>query len=213
MLTSHSRCHGAPPKEPWEYSAAFLDDFRRADEMKYRLMPYIYAQAKDSSQRGLPMVRALFIEYPGDAGAWQVDDEYLFGADILVAPLFEAQTTARNVYLPQGQWIDYQTGKLYPAGWHRIEAGRIPIVMLVREGAVIPQMQAALSTSRLDWSKLEMVVYAAGAQNAQGLVCLPSDNVLHKVEAARRGGAFALASDPLAGKATSTVRLYSQEAR
>ena len=210
MLTSHSRCHGAPPKEPWEYSAAFLDDFRRADEMKYRLMPYIYAQAKDSTERGLPMVRALFIEYPGDPGAWQVDDEYLFGADILVAPLFEAQTTGRNVYLPQGQWIDYQTGKLYPAGWHRIEAGPIPIVMLVREGAVIPQMQAALSTSRLDWSKLEMVVYAAGAQNAQGLVCLPSDHVLHKVEAARRGGGFALAADPLAGKAASTVRLYTQ---
>jgi len=147
MLTSHSRCHGAPPKEPWEYSAAFLDDFRRADEMKYRLMPYIYAQAKDSTERGLPMVRALFIEYPGDAGAWQVDDEYLFGADILVAPLFEAQTTGRDVYLPQGQWIDYQTGKVYPAGWHRIEAGRIPVVMLVREGSVIPQMQAALSTS------------------------------------------------------------------
>jgi len=80
--------------------------------------------------------------------------------------------------------------------------------MLVREGAVIPQMQAALSTSRLDWSKLEMVVYAAGAQNAQGLVCLPSDNVLHKVEAARRGGGFALAADPLAGKAASVVRLY-----
>jgi alpha-D-xyloside xylohydrolase len=58
----------------------------------------------------------------------------------------------------------------------------------------------------LDWSKLEMVVYAAGSENAQGLVCLPSDNALHKVEAARRGGAFALASDPLAGKASLTVR-------
>jgi alpha-D-xyloside xylohydrolase len=102
---------------------------------------------------------------------------------------------------------------LYAAGWHRIEAGRIPIVMLVREGAVIPQMQHAQSTSQLDWSKLEMVVYAAGAQNAQGLVCLPSDNVLHKVDAARRGGAFALAADPLAGKAAATVRLYSQETR
>ena len=75
MLTSHSRCHGAPPKEPWEYSAAFMDDFRRADEMKYRLMPYIYAQAKDSSMRGLPMVRAVFIEYPDDPGSWQVEDE------------------------------------------------------------------------------------------------------------------------------------------
>lgn len=213
MLTSHSRCHGAPPREPWEYSAAFLNDFRRADELKYRLMPYIYAQAKDSSERGLPMLRALFIEYPGDPGAWQVEDEYLFGADILVAPLLETQTTGRDVYLPQGQWIDYQTSKLYAGGWHRIEAGQIPIVMLVREGAMIPHMQPAQSTTQLDWSKLEMVVFASGKQNAQGLVCLPSDNILHKVDAARRGAGFALAADALAGKAALTVRLYSEAVR
>jgi alpha-D-xyloside xylohydrolase len=211
MLTSHSRCHGTPPKEPWEYGTAFMDDFRRADEMKYRLMPYIYAQAKDASQRGLPMVRALFIEYPGDAGSWLVDDEYLFGSDILVAPLFEAGTTGRDVYLPPGQWIDYQTGKTYAAGWHNIQAGQIPVVMLVREGAVIPQMKPAQSTSLLDWSKLDMVVYAAAAQNAKGLVCLPADNVLRPVEASRRNGAFAVSGDPLAGKAASTVRLYSEK--
>jgi len=210
MLTSHSRCHGAPPKEPWEYSPAFLDLFRRTDEMKYRLMPYIYAQAKYASQHGLPMVRALFIEYPNDPGAWQVDNEYLFGSDILVAPLLEENTTGRDVYVPAGEWIDYQTGKQYSGGWHKIEAGSIPVVMLVRDGAVIPQMEPALSTSALDWSKLDMVVYAAHAQGAQGMVCLPSDNVLHSVEAARRNGAFALSADPLLGKATSTVRLYSQ---
>jgi alpha-D-xyloside xylohydrolase len=209
MLTSHSRCHGAPPREPWEYSAQFLEEFRRADELKYRLMPYIYAQAKDSSERGLPMVRALFVEYPDDPGAWLVDDEYLFGADLLVAPLMESGSTGRQVYLPMGQWVDFQTGKLYAGGWQKIEAGQIPVVLLVREGAIVPQMKPAQSTSQLDWKNLEMVVYAAGAQAAQGLVCLPSDNVLRRVDAARRGAAFALAADPLAGKAAVTVRLYS----
>jgi alpha-D-xyloside xylohydrolase len=211
MLTSHSRCHGMPPKEPWEYGTAFMDDFRRADEMKYRLMPYVYAQSKDASERGLPMTRALFIEYPGDPGSWLVDDEYLFGSDILVAPLFEAGTTGRDVYLPPGQWIDYQSGKAFAGGWHNIQAGQIPVVMLVREGAVIPHMKPAQSTSLLDWSNIEMVVYAAAAQNARGLVCLPADNVLRPVEAARRNGAFALVRDPLAGKATSAVRLYSEK--
>src|SRR5581483_10015611 len=62
MLSSHSRCHGTPPREPWEYSPQFLDEFRRMDDLRYRLLPYIYAQAKDSTDRGLPMVRALFIE-------------------------------------------------------------------------------------------------------------------------------------------------------
>ena len=211
MLTSHSRCHGTPPKEPWEYGTAFMDDFRRADEMKYRLMPYVYAQSKDASERGLPMVRALFIEYPGDPGSWLVEDEYLFGSDILVAPLFEAGTTGRDVYLPPGQWIDYQTGKTFAGGWHNIQAGQIPVVMLVREGAVIPHMKLAQSTAQMDWSNIEMVVYAAAVQSARGLVCLPADNVLRPVEAARRNGAFAFAGDPLAGKAKSTLRLYSQK--
>ena len=211
MLTSHSRCHGTPPKEPWEYGTAFMDDFRRADEMKYRLMPYVYAQSKDASERGLPMVRALFIEYPGDAGSWLVDDEYLFGSDILVAPLFEAGSKGRDVYLPPGQWIDYQSGKSFAGGWHNMQAGQIPVVMLVREGAVIPHMKLAQSTSQLDWSNIEMVVYAAAGQSARGLVCLPADNVLRPVEAARRNGAFALVRDPLAGKAASTVRMYSEK--
>jgi len=82
---------------------------------------------------------------------------------------------------------------------------------LVREGAVIPHMEPAQSTSLLDWSKIEMVVYASAAQSARGLVCLPGDNVLRPVEAARRNGAFGLVGDPLAGKATSAVRLYSEK--
>jgi alpha-D-xyloside xylohydrolase len=208
MLTSHSRTHGQPPKEPWEYSPAFLDEFRRGVEMKYRLMPYVYAQAKDASERGLPMVRALFIEYPDDPGAWQVEDEYLFGSDILVAPLFETGTTGRDVYLPRGQWIDYQTNKTYAGGWHNIPAGGLQVVMLVREGAAIPHMKLAQSTSQLDWSNLELVVYAAESQTAHGLLCLPSDNVLKKAELSRRNNAFVLGADPLAGKASLTVRTY-----
>jgi alpha-D-xyloside xylohydrolase len=213
MLTSHSRCHGTPPKEPWEYSAAFMDDFRRADELKYRLMPYVYAQAREASERGLPMVRALFIEYPDDPGSWLVEDEYLFGSDILVAPLMEAGTAGRSVYLPPGQWIDYQTGQAWGAGWHAIEAGRIPVVMLVREGAAIPHLKLAQSTLRMDWSSLELVAYATSAPRATGLVCLPSDNVLHEMTLLRRGGGFALAADPLRGKVAWTERLFSRTGR
>jgi len=61
-------------------------------------------------------------EYPGDPGSWLVEDEYLFGSDILVAPLMESGVSARDVYLPPGQWIDYQSGKVYAGGWHNIAA-------------------------------------------------------------------------------------------
>jgi alpha-D-xyloside xylohydrolase len=202
MLTSHSRCHGIPPKEPWLIGGPdFLDAFRRADELKYRLMPYVYAQAKDSSERGLPMLRALFVEFPRDPGSWTVEDEYLFGSQILVAPLMEAGTHGRDVYLPPGQWIDYQTGAVYAGGWHAIAAGEIPVVMLVRNGAAIPQIQLAQSTSQMDWAKLELLAFSAANDSAEGWVCLPADNVLRKVEVAVKDASVALVGGPLAGKA------------
>jgi alpha-D-xyloside xylohydrolase len=205
MLTSHSRAHGAPPKEPWEYGPSFTEAFRRAAEMKYRLMPYIYAQAKDGSERGLPMVRALFVEVPDDPGSWAVEDEYLFGSDILVAPLFEEGTTGRSVYLPPGGWIDYQTGRTYAGGWQRIEAGPVPAVILVRDGAAIPHAAVAQSTDRIDWTKLELVTYVLKAARARGLVCLPSDDVLREVTV-DAGGRFLPPGDPLAGRVKWTVR-------
>jgi alpha-D-xyloside xylohydrolase len=206
MLTSHSRCHGIAPKEPWNYGTNFMDEFRIEDELKYKLMPYVYAQAKDCSERGLPMLRALFVEFPGDPGSWQVDDEYLFGSSILVAPLMEENATGRNVYLPPGSWVDYQTGKDYSGGWRKIEAGEIPGIILVRDGTVIPQIKLAQSTMQMDWSQLDLVVFAKDSRRAKGLVCLPSDNVLRELSLNKSGGVFELAKDPLAGKVSWKIR-------
>ncbi len=207
MLTSHTRSHGAPPTEPWAYGEDFMNAFRRADNMRYELMPYIYAQAKDCTERGLPMVRALFVEYSDDPGSWLVDDEYLFGSDMLVAPLFE-DVESRNVYLPPGRWIDYQTGDIYSGGWHNITAGSIPVVVLVRDGSVIPHIKLAQSTSDMDWSELELVVYSSDSRNVNGLVCLPSDRVLHKLSLLKKGNSFQLEYDPFAGKVNWKIRLY-----
>jgi len=206
MLSSHSRCHGIAPKEPWNYGDAFMNEFRAIDELKYRLMPYVYAQARDSSEHGLPMLRALFIEFPNDPGSWLVEDEYLFGSSILVAPLFHENTTARDVYLPPGTWIDYQTGKAWDGGWQHIEAGPLPVVMLVRDGTVLPQIQLAQSTLQLDWSQLDLVVFAKNSLTAKGLVCLPADNVLHELVLNKSGGGFKLANDPFAGKVIWNLR-------
>ena len=183
FLTSHTRAHGAPPTEPWLYDSKRVQDvFRKSAEMKYRLMPYVYAQAKECTEKGLPMLRALFVEFPDDPGAWKVDDEYLFGSQILVAPLLESGMTGRTVYLPEGKWIDYQTEKVYEGGWHRIEAGSLPIIMLVRDGSVLPHLKLAQSTAEMDWSKMSMKVYSADKKQAEGLVCLPADNRIQVVK-------------------------------
>lgn len=183
FLTSHTRAHGAPPTEPWLYDSKRVQDvFRKSAEMKYRLMPYVYAQAKECTEKGLPMLRALFVEFPDDPGAWKVDDEYLFGSQILVAPLLESGMTGRTVYLPEGKWIDYQTEKVYEGGWHRIEAGSLPIIMLVRDGSVLPHLKLAQSTTEMDWSKMSLKVYSADKKQAEGLVCLPADNRIQVVK-------------------------------
>jgi alpha-D-xyloside xylohydrolase len=182
MLTSHSRCHGVPPTEPWEYGEDFTDEFRRTVELKYRLMPYVYAQAKLCSEKGYPMLRTLFFERPDDPNAWLVEDEYFFGEDILVAPLIK-EAPSRKVYAPPGVWIDYQTGRVYEGGrWHHIEAQEIPAIVLVKDGTVLPHVQLAQSTDQIDWTEVELVVFNTEPSEAHGLICFPGDDVLRTLE-------------------------------
>jgi alpha-D-xyloside xylohydrolase len=203
MLTSHSRCHGAPPTEPWEYGEQFTDEFRRIVEMKYRLMPYVYAQAKLASEEGYPMHRALFFDHPDDPTCWTIEDEYMFGEDLLVAPLVEESRT-RTVYLPPGTWYDYQDGDSYEGGrWHRIAAGDLPVILLVRSGAAIPHVELAQSTDRIDWSEIELSVF--GPEAAEALLCLPDEGTLHRLRLERDGERFVLEDDPFEGEVAFAV--------
>ena len=183
--------------------ACFVDhlskDFRRAVELKYRLMPYIYAQAKAAAEHGYPMLRTLFFEYPDDPTSWLIEDEYLFGSDLLVAPLF-AETDQRRVYLPPGTWIDYQTGRRYPgAGWHDIRAGEVPIILLARNGAVIPHIGLAQSTAQMNWTEIELRVFGGGDAPVTGLFA-PPNGELYRLELRPGAAGYALAMDPLRGK-------------
>lgn len=160
FLTSHTRAHGAPPTEPWLYNKEFTDYFRKCAEMKYSLMPYIVKEAEECAANGWPMFRALQVEFPEDQGVWQIEDEYMFGKDFLVAPLL-TQTKKRSVYLPAGQeWVNYQSGKTYAPGWHTLTPeGELDCIIMVRKGAEIPTVNPALSTSRIDKSTLKTVKY------------------------------------------------------
>ena len=181
FLVSHSRVHGAPPTEPWYYGKEFTDYFRKCAAMKYVLMPYVYAQAKQSTEKGLPMMRALLLEYPNDPGAWLIEDEYMFGNNILVAPILEAKDS-RDVYLPgQDRWIDYQTGEIYNPGWNHIECGELPIIMLVKDGSAIPHVALAERTDQIDWNNITWKKYLANKTQAEGLLCIPSENTLKSI--------------------------------
>ena len=181
FLTSHSRVHGVPPTEPWYYGKEFTDYFRRCAELKYKLMPYVYAQSKECTENGWPMLRALLLEYPDDPGAWLVEDEYMFGSNLLVAPMLE-EGSGRDVYLPGRQkWIDYQTGKVYAPGWNHIKCGTLPIVILVKDGSAIPHIPVAQCTDQMKWDKITWKKYLADEKKAEGLLCLPQDGQLQRI--------------------------------
>ena len=204
-LSSHARCHGRPPTEPWEYGPEFTDDFRRTVEFRYRLMPYVYAQARLAARDGHPMLRALFFEYPEDRTSWLVEDQYLLGTDLLVAPLMEGGPE-RDVYLPPGTWFDYHTGEAFGGTrWHRPRAGSVPAIVLVRSGAAIPHARLVQCTDDIDWTEIELKVYGEGP-SADGHFCLPEDGGLQRLRLRRDTGGFVVDEDPLPGRVRWSVR-------
>ena len=100
-------------------------------------------------------MRPLFFEHPHDPGSWLVDDEYLLGPDLLVAPLFESGPE-RLAYLPPGRWLGFFDGAAHAGpGWEKIEPAEIPAILLVREGARVPLAPPAQHTGEIDWDRVQ----------------------------------------------------------
>ena len=145
LFSSHSRCHGVGNdnyREPWRYSKEACDIFRYYDKLRYSLMPYIYEEARKCTETGLPMMRALYLEYPEDRNVRYIDDEYLFGDSLLVAPVLKplSKTNIREIYLPKGVWYDYFTKeKIVSTGmWLQREVDLKTMPIYVKEGTVLP---------------------------------------------------------------------------
>lgn len=108
-------------------------------ELRYQLMPYLYSAVKETCETGLPIIRALWVHYPDDTAAVGRGDEYLYGRDILVAPVVEKSATSRSLYLPHGVWYDFWTREKVEGGrevTRNVDLETLPVY--VRAGAVIP---------------------------------------------------------------------------
>jgi alpha-D-xyloside xylohydrolase len=117
---------------------------------------------------------------------------------------------SRDVYLPPGFWVDYQSGKTYEgAGWQYIVAGDIPLVMLVKDGAAIPHIELAQSTAEMNWREIVLMVFSAETSVAEGYFCLPEEGALHALCLEREGNDFVLKDGPLQGKVKWGIRTPS----
>src|SRR3954470_14949747 len=112
---------------------------RRFLELRYRLLPYNYTLIREACDTGLPPMRALWLHYPNDAEAVKLGDEYLWGRDILVAPVVEKGAKSRRLYLPQGKWYDWWTDRKFDGGkWVEREVDLATMPLYVRAGAIVP---------------------------------------------------------------------------
>ena len=112
---------------------------RKYLELRYRMLPYLYGAVRECAQTGMPVMRALWLHYPGDAVASARGDEYLWGRDILVAPVTEPTARTRLVYLPRGSWYDFWTEDRIDGGREITRAVDLETIPLyVRAGAILP---------------------------------------------------------------------------
>jgi len=129
----------ANPDEIELHNAAVEPICRKYLELRYRLMPYLYTAVRECCQTGMPIIRALWLHYPDDSAAVARGDEYLWGRDILVAPVTEKGASSRRLYLPRGYWYDFWTEQKI-AGGREIErpVDLATMPLYVRAGAIVP---------------------------------------------------------------------------
>ena len=127
------------PNEVWSYGERCLGVAREHMELRERLRPYIQEQMAAAAERGTPPMRPLFLEVPDDARAWETDDEFLLGPDLLVAPVTEPGVTSRGVYLPAGaDWVEIHSGRTFAGGAdYEADAPYEYIPVFRRDGAEI----------------------------------------------------------------------------
>lgn len=158
MFLSHSRIHGGGDREVYKFTPQTMAMCKQYLELRYRLMPYIWGTARDCVQRSLPMARALVVEFQHDRNTHNLADQWLFGRDLLVAPICH-DGDAREVYLPEGHWTDWWTGQRHTGQqWIAVTAPAPSLPLFIREGAIIPLGPVCQHTDEARLQPLELII-------------------------------------------------------
>ncbi|REJ12905.1 MAG: alpha-xylosidase [Paenibacillaceae bacterium] len=156
LLSSHSRLHGNQSyRVPWLFDDEAVDVLRYFTKLKCRLMPYLYRTACEASETGVPVMRAMGLEFPDDPNCHGLDRQYMLGGSLLVAPIFNDRGEA-FYYVPEGVWTHLVTGKRIEGGrWVREQYDYFGVPLLARQGSIVAM---GAVDSRPDYD------YAAGAE-------------------------------------------------
>ena len=166
FMRSHT-AFGTDDQEPWSYGPAHEIVNRQAIELRYRLLPHIYNEMQKASDSGIPAFRPMFVEFPGDSRTWDQDDQFMFGSDLIVAPVLRPGERERGVFLPKGNWYDFFTGR--PSSGDRfigvpVTLGTLPV--FVRAGAFIFQQPVVQHTGEMAGQPLHVSIYPAQSSSS-----------------------------------------------
>src|SRR5690349_7058173 len=126
-------------QEPWRFGKYYEDIIRKYLKLRYTLLPFLYTTLEEAHRSGVPLFRPLVLNYQDDPSTYNLDDEFMIGDDLLVAPILKLDVTKRLVYLPAGTWYDYWSNRKYTGGTMiSVEAPLETVPMFVRAGAIIP---------------------------------------------------------------------------
>jgi alpha-glucosidase/alpha-D-xyloside xylohydrolase len=165
-------------------NAAIEPIARKYAELRYQLLPYTYTLAWEARARGLPLMRAMWLHYPDDIRARGIGTQFLWGRDLLVAPVFTKGATTRDVYLPQGDWYDWWTSEKVAGGGtvtRAVDLGTMPLY--VRAGAIVPVDPVRQYTSQTVTEPTTLKVYTG----ADGDYTLYADDGISQDYLAARG--------------------------
>jgi alpha-D-xyloside xylohydrolase len=152
LLSSHSRLHGSGSyRVPWAFDDEAVDVTRRFTRLKLSLMPYLGRLAEEASGEGVPMMRPMVLEFPGDRGARYVDTQFMLGGALCVSPVFRADGVA-DTYLPSAGWRHLLDGEVAGPGWTTRTYGFDSLGLYVRPGTVLP-VGAVDDTPEYAWAE------------------------------------------------------------
>ena len=156
------RPHGSDiPSEPVYFNDTTRKIVRRFMKLRYKLLPYIYTLTYEANQFGYPIIRPLFYEFPADTTCFNIENEYMFGDEILVAPVIESQQKTKQVYLPSGaNWYDFWTNEKYQGGrWISVGVNLETIPIFIKAGSFIPMTLPVNSTDNYSTKELTLTYY------------------------------------------------------
>jgi alpha-glucosidase len=147
-------------QEPWAFSEPYESIMREAINLRYRLMPYLYTAFAQNSFMGAPIVRPLFMAEPANPNIRNIDDCYLLGDKLLVAPIMKEASIRRTVYLPEGDWYDFHTNERYQGGTLiNVEAPLEKLPLFVRSGTVLPMWPVMQYQDETNLHTLSLRIY------------------------------------------------------